>query len=169
MCADRFGTERICPAELNGNIAVVRTPIRDYETSPAGRAAGVVATSGAWAAPTAVSPAASAAAAAAPVASVDTGAQSRIAATAAVDVTPVVAHVGSGPPPPRPIMDSALSRSLMAKWMKQHRLIAALFSFDGFIYARLSAQIYNCEADYEKLVSVIAAELAEQQVAVCAQ
>ncbi len=158
---------------MNGNIAVVRTPIRDYETSPAGRAAGVVATSGAWAAPTAVSAPASAsaaaAAAAAPVAAVDTGAQSRIAATAAVDVTPVVAHVGSGPPPPRPIMDSALSRSLMAKWMKQHRLIAALFSFDGFIYARLSAQIYNCEADYEKLVDVIAAELAEQQAALCAQ
>ncbi len=162
--ADRFGTERVCPAELNGNIAVVRTPIRDYETSPAGRAAGVVATSGAWAAPTA-----SGASAAAPAAPIDTGAQSRIAATAAVDVTPAVAHAGSGPPPPRPIMDSALSRALMAKWMKQHRLIAALFSFDGFIYARLSAQIYNCEADYEKLVGVSAAEVAEQEAALQAQ
>jgi selenocysteine lyase/cysteine desulfurase len=47
-------------------------------------------------------------------------------------------------------------------FLSQHNLIAALFSYDGFIYVRLSAQIYNTIDDYQKLVDLVKLELQHQ-------
>jgi isopenicillin-N epimerase len=42
---------------------------------------------------------------------------------------------------------------LMIKWFRQHRIVVPVMPIDGVLWARISAQVYNVPADYERLAA----------------
>eukprot|EP00455_Lapot_gusevi_P016610 TRINITY_DN1860_c0_g1_i15.p1 TRINITY_DN1860_c0_g1~~TRINITY_DN1860_c0_g1_i15.p1 ORF type:complete len:286 (+),score=90.16 TRINITY_DN1860_c0_g1_i15:93-950(+) len=61
------------------------------------------------------------------------------------------------------LMDTPRATKLMRHLMEEHHIIAAMLSYQGFLHIRLSAQIYNDIADYERLVEVLEGVVANQQ------
>jgi isopenicillin-N epimerase len=46
-------------------------------------------------------------------------------------------------------------RQLMQEWVTRHRIVAPVMPVDGTLWVRLSAQAYNCVADYDRLLSTV--------------
>jgi hypothetical protein len=56
----------------------------------------------------------------------------------------------------RPIgAPSDLASKLMLENMSKHNLIAAIFSYRGYLHVRLSTQCYNRMSDYERFADLI--------------
>lgn len=46
-------------------------------------------------------------------------------------------------------------RQLMHEWMTRHRIVAPVMPVAGALWTRISAQAYNCVADYDRLLSTV--------------
>jgi isopenicillin-N epimerase len=46
-------------------------------------------------------------------------------------------------------------RQLMQEWVTRHRIVVPVMPVDGTLWVRLSAQAYNCAADYDRLLSTV--------------
>ena len=69
--------------------------------------------------------------------------------------TSMLGSIASMPFPGQPTGDLADATRLHKALWRQHRIQVPVFPWKGNLYLRISAQIYNTEADYDRLIEVL--------------